>query len=366
MPERAATPTIPSTARRVLKAVRSFTTPLLPDDYLELINPMWSTKELRGRIVEVRKETHDTATIVIAPAHRWPGHRPGQFMRLGVEINGIRHWRAYTITSDPNHPKGYVSATVKCVDGGAMSNYFVCHAQPGQLVYLGEVEGEFCLPDPCPDKTLWVTAGSGITPIFSLLRELDRRDHLPDAVHLYSIRRDEDFIFRDLLHDIEKRHPGYKLTAHLSSERGRLTPEKITEMVPDWEEREAFFSGPGDMLDALKAHWTEHGREEHMRLERFQPRIGGDEAEPGQGGSIYFRITDVKAECDGRTPILVGGEEAGAKLPFGCRMGICHTCVGRLAQGSVRDLRSGEITSEEGVMIRTCINCPEGHVEIEL
>ena len=366
MPERAATPAIPDLARRVLKAVRGFTTPLLPDDYIELVNPMWSTTELRGRVVEVRKETPDTATIVIAPAHPWPGHKPGQYMRLGVEINGIRHWRAYTITSDPAHPKGYVSATVKSVEDGAMSCFLVRHLQPGSIVFLGEVEGEFCLPDPLPDKALFVTAGSGITPIFAVLRELDRQDHLDDAVHFYSIRNEEDFILGDLLREIEKRHPGYQLHVHLSSQRGRLTPESITEEVPDWKEREAFFSGPGDMLDAFKEHWCEHGDPERMRLERFQPRIGGDEAEPGEGGTVYFRVTDVKAECDGRTPILVGGEDAGATLPFGCRMGICHTCVGRLAQGTVRDLRSGEITSEEGVMIRTCINCPEGHVEVEL
>jgi ferredoxin-NADP reductase len=366
MPERAATPAIPQAARRLLNAVRGFTTPLLPDDYLELLNPMWSTKESRGRVVEVRQETPDTSTIVIAPAHRWPGHRPGQYLRLGVEINGIRHWRAYTITSDPGHPKEYVSVTVKAVDSGAMSRFLVRQLQPGSIVYLGEVEGEFCLPDPLPEKTLFVTAGSGITPIFAVLRELDRRDALGDAIHYYSVRTEADLILGDLLRDIEKRHPGYQLHVHLSSERGRIAPEWIAEQVPDWAQREAFFSGPADMLDALKDYWCEHGDPDRMRLERFQPRIGGDDAQPGEGGTVFFRVTDVKAECDGRTPILVGGEDAGATLPFGCRMGICHTCVGRLAQGSVRDLRSGEITSEEGVMIRTCINCPEGHVEIEL
>ncbi|MDP9094272.1 MAG: ferredoxin reductase [Actinomycetota bacterium] len=366
MPERAARPEVPSAVRRILGAVQGFTTPLVPDDYLELVNPMWSTRELKAQIVEIRKETPDTASVVLRPARRWPGHRPGQFMRLGVEINGVRHWRAYTITADPRHPRGYVSVTIKAVDEGAMSSYFVHRALPGSLVYLGEVEGEFGLPDPLPSKSLFVSAGSGITPIWSLLRELDRREGLEDAIHLYSMRTDEDFIFRDLLYDIGKRHPGYQLHVQLSSTEGRLTPARIAELVPDWHEREAFLSGPGEMLDALKAHWVEHGVQHRLSMERFQPRIGGDEVEPGAGGSVYFRITEVKGECDGRTPILVGGEQAGAQLPFGCRMGVCHTCIGRLALGTVRDLRSGELTSEEGVMIRTCINCPEGDVEIDL
>jgi stearoyl-CoA 9-desaturase NADPH oxidoreductase len=366
MAARAATPAISSLTRRVLHAARGFTTPLVPDDYLELVNPMWSTRELRAKIVKIRRETPDTATVVLRPAFGWPGHRPGQFIRLGVEINGIRHWRAYTITADPGHPKGLLSVTIKAVDGGAMSSYFVHNAAPGSIVYLGEVEGQFGLPDPLPAKTLFVSAGSGITPILSLLRELDRRGSLEDAVHIYSMRTDEDFIFRDLLHEIQTRHPGYHLHVHLSAQDGRLSPADIAALVPDWTERESFLSGPGDMLDALGAHWAEHGAEQRVRVERFQPHIGGGDVAGGEGGTIHFRVTDIHAECDGRTPILVGGEQAGAVLPFGCRMGICHTCVGRLAHGTVRDLRSGELTSGEGVLIRVCINCPEGHVEIEL
>jgi ferredoxin len=76
--------------------------------------------------------------------------------------------------------------------------------------------------------------------------------------------------------------------------------------------------------------------------------------------------SDIEAESDGGTPILVAGEEAGAALPFGCRMGICHTCVGRLCSGKVRDLRTGEVSGSQGEMVRTCVNAPEGAVEIEL
>ena len=77
-------------------------------------------------------------------------------------------------------------------------------------------------------------------------------------------------------------------------------------------------------------------------------------------------VTDVEATCDVGVSILVGGEEAGALLPFGCRMGICHTCKGKLRSGSVRDLRTGELFDASGQTIRTCVNAPEGHVEIEL
>ena len=77
--------------------------------------------------------------------------------------------------------------------------------------------------------------------------------------------------------------------------------------------------------------------------------------------------SDVEAESDGSQPILAAGEDAGATLPYGCRMGICHTCVGKLCSGKVRDLRTGKVSSgSEGEMIRTCVNAPEGPVEIAL
>ena len=100
-------------------------------------------------------------------------------------------------------------------------------------------------------------------------------------------------------------------------------------------------------------------------MERFQPIIGG-EVEEGEGGTINFLKSDCEAQCDGGTPILVAGEEAGLTLPFGCREGICHTCVGELRSGQMRDLRTGKVSGQGGEMVRTCINAPEGPIEIEL
>src|SRR5436309_15107848 len=105
MVETGAKPQISPLRKRLLSATRALTTPLLPDDYLALINPKWSTRELTGTVLRVRHETTDAATIVIKPDFDWPAHVPGQYLRIGLEINGIRHWRAYTITSHPQHPE---------------------------------------------------------------------------------------------------------------------------------------------------------------------------------------------------------------------------------------------------------------------
>src|SRR6266403_813625 len=109
MPEKGAPPKVPKIQRRLLRLVSSLSSPLLPDDYLELVNPLWSTRELRGRIVRVERETADAVTVHIKPGWQWPGHRPGQYVRLGIAVDGIHHWRAYSLTSEPGRSDGCIA-----------------------------------------------------------------------------------------------------------------------------------------------------------------------------------------------------------------------------------------------------------------
>src|SRR4051812_11756254 len=188
MPEKGAPPKVSKLQRRILDAVTAFSSPLLPDDYLELINPLWSTRELRGRIERIDAETDNAATILIKPGYRWDGHKPGQYLRIGVDIRGRRHWRAYSLTSDPQREDGMISITVKNVDEGAVSPYLVKRGRPGAIVGLGGVEGDFVLPDAPPERLLFISAGSGITPIMSMLRSLPHKRAMKDVVLLHSAR----------------------------------------------------------------------------------------------------------------------------------------------------------------------------------
>src|SRR5204862_6694379 len=158
--------------------------------------------------------------------------------------------------------------------------------------------------------------------------------------------------------------PASCLPAPLPGSQGRRRPAYCDRLCPDWRERATFASGPGEMLDALTDHWEQEGELARLHMERFQPKLG--EWEEGEGGQITFVASEAEAESDGSVPILVAGEEAGLELPFGCREGICHTCIGKLCSGRVRDLRNGKIVGQEGEMVRTCINAPEGPIEIAL
>ena len=366
MVERAAEPRIPALRRHAARMAKAMTTPLVPDDYLELLNPAWSARELTGTIVRVTPVTEQASTVVVQPSFPWPGHRPGQYLRIGAELNGIRHWRAYSLTSDPDHPNGLVSVTVKYVEEGLMSPWFTRKAQPGQMVFLGEVEGEFRLPDPLPQRSLFISAGSGITPIWSMLRELERRDSLEDTFHVHSAREPDLAIFGDYLRRMAGEYDGYTFHEQLTGSTRRLVPEDLDDLCADWRDRDTFLSGPREMIDTFEKHWEAEGISDKLRTERFQPVIGTGDAEVGSGGTVRFRVTDFEAKCESGVSILVGGEEAGGNLPYGCRMGICHTCVGKLRSGRVRDLRTGDVHGDQGETIRTCVNAPEGEIEIDL
>ena len=286
MAERGARPHVPVLQRRALHAVRSLFTPLLPDDYLELINPLWSTQELRGRIERIQRETDDAVTVFIKPGWEWPGHQPGQYLRIGFVVDGVHHWRAYSLTSDPGRPDGLISITPKLVEEGVVTPWLVREAQPGTIVRLSDVEGTFQLPDPLPSRLLFISAGSGVTPIMSMLRDLDRRDALHDVVHLHSARTPGGVIFGAQLRDMAARRAGYRLHEQLTGAHGRLAPERLDDLCPDWRERETFLSGPADMLDAMTAHWQRDGDGDRLHLERFQPVIGQGDGALGEGGTI--------------------------------------------------------------------------------
>jgi len=139
---------------RVRRAGSKLTTPLLPDDYLTLLNPLWSSRELRGRIERVERETDDAATLVIRPGWGWRyDHRPGQYVGIGVQVDGKFQWRSYSVSSAPRRSAMKVGGrtiaiTVRAMPEGFVSSHLVNGLEPGTIVRLALPEGDFVLPDP--------------------------------------------------------------------------------------------------------------------------------------------------------------------------------------------------------------------------
>jgi ferredoxin-NADP reductase len=355
----AATSRRPRARRRLLDAATWLTTPLLPDDYLSFVNPLWSSRELRGRVVAVIPETADSASVVLRPGRDWLGHEAGQYVRLSVEIDGVRHHRSYSLTSRPGASDGCIAVTVKAVAGGSVSAQLVHHTEPGTIVGLEQAAGSFRLGDRIPDRLLFITAGSGITPVMGMLRAL--AGGLPDVVLIHIERTREEVIFgaelRRLAFSGELRLHEWHTDLH-----GRPTPAALANLAGDWLRRETFACGPGELLDGLESHFAAARASDRLCVERFRTPLGV----AGAGGRVTFVRSGRAVDAGGSTPLLQAGESAGALLPSGCRMGNCHTCVGRLRSGRVCDLRTGEVHGTPGDMIQTCVSAAAGPVEILL
>ena len=165
---------------RVRRAGDKLTTPLLPDDYLRLLNPLWSSRELRGRIEKVVPETEDAATLVIRPGWGWHyDHRPGQYVGIGVQVEGKFQWRSYSVSSPPKRNGRTIAITVRAMPEGLLSAHLVKGLEPGTIVRLARPEGDFVLPDPAPDRMLFRVCCTGVTPVMAMLRTLDRRARHP-------------------------------------------------------------------------------------------------------------------------------------------------------------------------------------------
>ncbi len=340
------------------------TTPLLPNDYLDLFDPLRSPARLRGRISAVLPETRDAVTVVIKPGSGWRAHHPGQFLRLGVDVDGVRYWRCYSITSAPHRADGCLSITVKAVPDGIVSNHLIRHAAAGTIVSLDDAAGEFTLDSPPPARILFLTAGSGITPVMGMLRAPGlTTEH--DVVVVHSAPTAGDVIFGGELRTLA-RTGRIRLVEIHTRDDGRLDPARLADLVGDITDRSTWACGPETFLTAIENHWAATGITHRLRTERFRPAP----LATGDGGVVTFSATGTSVECDGTRSLLESGEAAGVLMPSGCRMGICFGCVAPLRRGAVRDLRNGALTTAthdgDGVVIQTCVSVAAGDCDLAL
>lgn len=339
------------------------TTPLLPDDYLKLANPLWSARELRGRVLEVRRETVDSATLVIKPGWGFSfDYQPGQYIGIGVQIEGRWRWRSYSLTSTPSKTARTITITVKAMPEGFLSTHLVEGLAPGTIVRLAAPQGNFVMPDPAPPKVLFLTGGSGITPVMSMLRTLARRDQITDIVHLHSAPTESAVMFAGELDELTRTHRGYRFRLRSTRTQGRLDLTRLDDDVPDWRERQTWACGPEGMLEAAQRTWAAAGLDAGLHLERFAVSKA---AVHGQGGTVQFARSGKTVTVDAATPLMDAGEDAGIRMPFGCRMGICQSCVVSLLDGHVRDLRTGA-EHEPGSRVQTCISAASGDCVLDV
>ncbi len=328
------------------------------DDWVELALPLHSTREVRAKVVAVRPETHDTATLVLRPNARWRGHRAGQHVALTVEVRGVLRTRCFSVASAEDGADGTIEVTVKARPGGAVTPLLVSGSLRGAIVTLSQAWGDFVLPSVMPERTLLVSGGSGITPVMSMLRTLVAGGHSDEIFFVHYARSEADVVFREELEQIQREAgPAVKVLVRT----GPFDAATFADLVPDFDRREAWVCGPAPFMEAVTLAFAARGAADRVRIERFSL---GATSDVTAGGEVTFVRTGKRAGGSG--PLLVMAERAGLTPPSGCRMGICRTCTCRKVSGTTRDLRTGALSTDAGVDIQLCVSAPVGAVEIDL
>lgn len=352
------------TLARVRKSplVNLLTGPHGVDRYTELVDPTWSIGDARAKVVSVHRSTPRSVTLLLAPNATGVSQRcrAGQHLNVTVEIDGRRHTRCYSPASAEGSE--LVELTVGLHDGGLVSDYLYRHAKPGMVVGLAAPGGDFVLPDRRPGAILFVSGGSGITPVMSMLRSLRAENCGSRIGFVHYARTPEDACYRDelarasgvrVLHGYT-RSSGGDLVGHFDERHLRAA-------MPDPDI--VYVCGPPALVEAVRAVVGAH-TDATVLSESFVPAPFVVPDSPS-GGRISFRDSDIAVEDDGR-PLLDQAEQAGLTPQSGCRMGICHTCTRHKLSGAVRNITTGAISASDEEDIQICVSVPVGDVEINL
>lgn len=334
------------------------------EDALHAVHPLLSLTQVRARVRKVIQETATVKTFVLQPNALWAGARAGQFVCVTVEVNGRRVERAYSLSSRPGARS--LAITVKHQAGGVVSNYLHDTVKVGDVLTLSQALGEFVLPTVLPDKLLLLSAGSGITPVMAMLRDLHARKYPGDVVFVHVCRTPADLIFAQQLESIAADYPELSLLVHCDEEAGIFTPHALELAVPDLAERSTWMCGPGGFMEAVHDYWRDQAMAVPLLSERFVAAPLLPTREPGTPVQVACVASGAAFTTRGAEPLLVQAERAGLFPKHGCRIGICRSCQCMKTHGTVENLQTGELSSEPNELIRLCISAARTDVALDL
>jgi ferredoxin-NADP reductase len=372
------------------------------DRYLELLHPRFASDRHLAEVLDVRRETADVVTLTMDPPAGWGSGalsrpRPGQAITLTVEVNGVRHRRAFSVAS---LTAASWTVTIKANATGIVSQHLVAHARTGLLLEVGAPFGELTLPSDrgLVGGLLLISGGSGITPVMAELRQLREEGRLapvgstlaaspsvlPRIAFLHYATDIANTIFLDelvafahgyenldliIVHTDDADGLGHPLNRGLT---GFFDASHIASLDIDPATAMVHLCGPGPLAASVSA-WIEDasgptgGVTDRLRIETFYPPVAlidGDALD----GTISLTTSDMALLSDGRS-ILEQAEGAGLRPEHGCRMGICHTCTRHVTSGSVRNLIDGTVETATGtspVEARICVSAAHGDCAVDL
>lgn len=336
--------------------------------FVEKINPAWSLLQLKATVVAVRSETHDTKTFELMPNMHWQGIAAGQHVGVNVEINGVTHKRRYSLSRAEavnGDDAKTIQITVKRVADGLVSNFLHDNICAGDVIGLEAADGDFVLPSELPASLLVLTAGSGITPVFSQVTTLLNEGYTGDIQFVHYVRTPADRIFAEKLEALVSAHRNFSAqwcfeTAEGQAEPERFSAEQVLARVPDYQQRHTLLCGPGGFMEAVREHWESIGRTDSLAFEYFgAPPVDATDAIDAEitlktGKQIQLNAGETLLDS-----LLANNETP----KYGCKRGVCHECKCRKTSGAVKNLLTGKVTAGEED-IQLCISAPVSDVTL--
>ncbi len=339
-----------------------FNRPEIWNPLVAAINPVWSLSETLARVHEVVDEAPGVRSLWLKPNRHFEGFRSGQHVLLELKIGGARHARCFSISNAPRGD-GIIRLTIKRKDNGPVST--AAHAlAAGAVVRLGKAQGVFA-PSDSAASLLLVCAGSGATPMMSLLHGLADARCARDVVLLQSTRSPTDLIFADELRALAARLPGLRVVTHASVSEGRMDAQAYARLVPDWAGRETLLCGPDGFMRVVESIYADAGLGEHLQNESFGRRAAPIDHD-AMVHAVAFENSERSFTVNAGQSLLDGAEAAGLSPRFGCRRGICRTCQCRKRSGTVTNLLTGQVSGPGEELIQLCISTPQSAVELAL
>lgn len=347
------------------------------DFWAQKLNPTWSWSRTLARVVERRDEAQDAVTLVLQPNAHWAGFRPGQHLNVSADIAGRRITRSYSLTDIPR-PDGRIAITVKRVEGGRLSTHLCQRTRVGDVLELGQAFGEMTLParsDALKGRWLFLAAGSGITPLMALTRQLAAQAMPVDLTLIYWAKTRAEFCFAAELRTLARQHPRLRVhfvvtheAAHAADEHeGFIDHALLSRLCTDanaatatgqnaWADQQVFACGPGGFVDAARALTASTSRS--FLAEGFTPTAPA--SLPGEGEARTVAVTLTRTgrtlQVSSGTSLLEALEAQGLNPPSGCRMGVCNTCACQRHSGTTVDTLRGERSAEPDMAVRLCIS----------
>jgi len=337
-------------------------TPYGVDRYLELVHPMLTVRELRAEVTTVHRSTSDTVTLTLRPTRQWRGFTAGQFVRVSVDIDGVRRVRCYSPACSQHRTDGRIELTIKAHLGGLVSRYLYTWARPGLVVGLSQADGSFTLPVVRPTKILLISGGSGITPVLSMLRTLCDERYPGEVTFLHYADSESALPYLAELRSLAA-HRNVRVVFRYPAVHGYFGLDHLRTVEPRFADARTFLCGPPGLMGAVRDVYATLQLSEQLHTEEFLPApVVVDGSATGQ---VSFARSEVAAVNSGQT-LLEQAESAGLRPEHGCRMGICFSCTQIKRSGCVRNIRSGAVSSEEDEEIQLCVSVPVGDVAIDI